>query len=196
MREVLFIQTAMAADQNERIKETVQKERKRLLNFIRKRVSNQDDAEDILQDVFYQFTQYLRVGTEVDSITGWLFAVTRNRITDWFRKKREDNFSDYQFKSEDGQDTLFLSDILPDNAPGADAPMLRKVMMEAIMEALEELPEEQRYVFLQHEVEGKSFKEIAAATGVTVNTLLSRKRYAVLYLRERLADLYNEFLNS
>ncbi|WP_295116552.1 RNA polymerase sigma factor [uncultured Chitinophaga sp.] len=186
----------MAAEQNERIKETVQKERKRLLHFIRKRVDNVDDAEDILQDVFYQFTQYLRVGTEVDSITGWLFAVTRNRITDWFRKKREDNFSDIQFKSDDGQDTLFLSDILSDNSPGADAPMVRKLTMEAIMEALGELPEEQRYVFLQHEVEGKSFKEISKATGVSVNTLLSRKRYAVLYLRERLADLYNEFLNS
>jgi RNA polymerase sigma factor (sigma-70 family) len=196
MRELLLTHTAMAAEQNERIKETVQKERKRLLHFIRKRVNNADDAEDILQDVFYQFTQYLRVGTEVDSITGWLFAVTRNRITDWFRKKREENFSDHQFTSEDGQEPLFLSDILPDNTAGADAPMLRKVAMEAIMEALDELPEEQRYVFLQHEVEGKSFKEISAVTGVTVNTLLSRKRYAVLFLRDRLANVYDEFLNA
>ncbi|UYQ93549.1 sigma-70 family RNA polymerase sigma factor [Chitinophaga horti] len=186
----------MAAEQNERIKETVQKERKRLLHFIRKRVNNADDAEDILQDVFYQFTQYLRVGTEVDSITGWLFAVTRNRITDWFRKKREDNFSDYQVAREDGQDTLYLSDILPDKAATADAPLLRKVAMEAVTEALDELPEEQRYVFLQHEVEGKSFKEISEATGVSVNTLLSRKRYAILHLRERLAAVYTEFLNA
>lgn len=197
MNEWLSIQKSMAAaEQNERIRQTVEKERKRLLHFIRKRVDNVADAEDILQDVLFQFTQYLRLGTDIDSLTGWLFAVTRNRITDWFRKKREDRFSDMQLPSAEGDGPLYLSDILPDTAAQADEPLLRKIMAEAIMEATDELPEEQRYVFLQHEVEGRSFKEIAAKTGISVNTLLSRKRYAVLYLRERLAQMYKELMND
>ncbi|RPE10035.1 RNA polymerase sigma factor [Chitinophaga lutea] len=186
----------MAAEQNERIQRTVEKERKRLLNFIRKRVDNVADAEDILQDVFVQFTQYLRVGSDIDSLTGWLFAVARNRITDWFRKKKEDRFSDTALTSAEGDGPLYLSDILPDAGSQTDEPMLRKVMLETIMEAVDELPEEQRFVFLQHEVEGRSFKELAAATGVPVNTLLSRKRYAVLALRESLASLYKELMND
>ncbi|WP_346319029.1 RNA polymerase sigma factor [Chitinophaga sp. YIM B06452] len=186
----------MALEQNERIQRTVEKERKRLLQFIRKRVDNVADAEDILQDVLYQFTQYLRLGSDIDSLTGWLFAVTRNRITDWFRKKKEDRFSDTAIEMADGEGPLYLSDILPDASAQTDVPMLRKFMSEAITEAIDELPEEQRYVFLQHEVEGRSFKEIAAETGISVNTLLSRKRYAVLSLRERLAQLYKELLND
>ncbi|WP_205686039.1 RNA polymerase sigma factor [Chitinophaga costaii] len=181
----------MSQEQNERIQATVQQERKRLLQFIRKRVKNVADAEDILQDVFYQFTEYLRLGSQVDSITSWLFAVTRNRITDWFRKKRETTFSEH-VQERDGEESFFLAELLSDTAASADMPMLRKLMLESIMEAIEELPEEQRTVFLQHEVEGKSFKEMSADMGVSVNTLLSRKRYAVLYLRERLADLYQE----
>lgn len=162
-----------------------------MLQFIRKRVKNVADAEDILQDVFYQFTEYLRLGAQVDSITSWLFAVTRNRITDWFRKKRESTFSDH-VKEKDGEENFFLEELLADAGTGADGPMLRKLLLESIMEAIEELPEEQRTVFLQHEVEGRSFKQMSADTGVSVNTLLSRKRYAVLYLRQRLADLYQE----
>lgn len=185
-----------AAEQNERIRQTVEKERQRLLHFIRKRVKNVADAEDILQDVLFQFTQYLRLGTDIDSLTGWLFAVTRNRITDWFRKKREDNFSDTQLQGGEGDGPLYLSDIMPDTSAQTDVPMLRKILGEAIMEAVEELPEEQRYVFLQHEVEDRSFKEIAEETGISVNTLLSRKRYAVLYLRERLAQVYKELMNN
>ncbi|WPV67336.1 RNA polymerase sigma factor [Chitinophaga sp. LS1] len=181
----------MAAEQNERIQETVRKERQRLLHFIRKRVNNVADAEDILQDVLYQFTEYSRLGSQIDSITAWLFTVTRNKITDWFRKKRETTFSDHT-QEIDGEETLFLSELIADQDAKSDAPLTRKILAEAIMEAIEELPEEQRYAFIQHELEGKSFKELSAETGISVNTLLSRKRYAVLHLRERLAQLYEE----
>lgn len=181
----------MAAEQNERIQETVRKERQRLLHFIRKRVNNVADAEDILQDVLYQFTEYSRLGSQIDSITAWLFTVTRNKITDWFRKKRETTFSDHT-QEIDGEETLFLSELIADQDAKSDAPLTRKVLAEAIMEAIDELPEEQRYAFIQHELEGKSFKEMSAETGIPVNTLLSRKRYAVLHLRERLALLYEE----
>ncbi|WP_343688515.1 RNA polymerase sigma factor [Chitinophaga sp.] len=181
----------MAAEQNERIQETVRKERQRLLHFIRKRVNNVADAEDILQDVLYQFTEYSRLGSQIDSITAWLFTVTRNKITDWFRKKRETTFSDHT-QEIDGEETLFLSELIADQDAKSDAPLTRKVLAEAIMEAIDELPEEQRYAFIQHELEGKSFKEMSAETGIPVNTLLSRKRYAVLHLRTRLAQLYEE----
>jgi RNA polymerase sigma factor (sigma-70 family) len=193
MKELLLTKTplAMAAEQNERIQETVRKERQRLLHFIRKRVNNVADAEDILQDVLYQFTEYSRLGSQIDSITAWLFTVTRNKITDWFRKKRETTFSDHT-QEIDGEETLFLSELIADQDAKSDAPLTRKVLAEAIMEAIDELPEEQRYAFIQHELEGKSFKELSAETGIPVNTLLSRKRYAVLHLRERLAQLYEE----
>jgi len=193
MKELLLTKTplAMAAEQNERIQETVRKERQRLLHFIRKRVNNVADAEDILQDVLYQFTEYSRLGSQIDSITAWLFTVTRNKITDWFRKKRETTFSDHT-QEIDGEETLFLSELIADQDAKSDAPLTRKILAEAIMEAIEELPEEQRYAFIQHELEGKSFKELSAETGISVNTLLSRKRYAVLHLRERLAQLYEE----
>ncbi len=154
------------------------------------------DAEDILQDVFYQFTEYSRLGSQIDSITAWLFTVTRNKITDWFRKKRESTFSEHT-REYDGEETLFLSEMVADPGALSDAPMTRKVIAESIMEAIDELPEEPAYcVFLQHESEGKSFKEMSAETGISVNTLLSRKRYAVLYLRERLAELYKELLKD
>ncbi|WP_245898647.1 RNA polymerase sigma factor [Chitinophaga niastensis] len=195
MKQLVLTNSIMAIEQNERIQATVKQERKRLLHFIRQRVSNASDAEDILQDVFYQFTEYLRLGSQIDSITGWLFAVTRNRITDWFRKKKETPFADYAREIE-GEEVLFLPEILSDEALQADTPMVRKIMSETIMEAIDELPAEQRQVFLQHELEGRSFKEMSEETGISVNTLLSRKRYAVLYLRERLADLYSELLNN
>jgi RNA polymerase sigma factor (sigma-70 family) len=191
MKELLLSKTplAMAAEQNERIQETVRKERKRLLHFIRKRVNNVADAEDILQDVLYQFTEYSRLGSQIDSITAWLFTVTRNKITDWFRKKRETTFSDHT-QEVDGEETLFLTELIVDPDASSEAPLTRKIIAEAIMAAIDELPEDQRTVFLQHELEGISFKEMSAKTGVSVNTLLSRKRYAVLFLRERLAELY------
>ncbi|HEY8959152.1 MULTISPECIES: RNA polymerase sigma factor, partial [unclassified Chitinophaga] len=195
MKQLVLTNSIMAIEQNERIQATVKQERKRLLHFIRQRVSNASDAEDILQDVFYQFTEYLRLGSQVDSITGWLFAVTRNKITDWFRKKKETPFSDFTREIE-GEEVLFLPELLSDRNMEADTPMAKKIMSEAIMEAIDELPADQRQVFLQHELEGKSFKEMSEETGIGVNTLLSRKRYAVLFLRERLAELYNELLND
>ncbi|MGO4290047.1 RNA polymerase sigma factor [Chitinophaga sp. RAB17] len=195
MKQLVLTNNIMAIEQNERIQAAVKQERKRLLHFIRQRVNNASDAEDILQDVFYQFTEYLRLGSQVDSITGWLFAVTRNKITDWFRKKKETPFSDYTREIE-GEEVLFLPELLSDKNQEADTPMMKKIMSEAIMQAIGELPADQRQVFLQHELEGKSFKEMSEETGIGVNTLLSRKRYAVLFLRERLTELYNEFLND
>ncbi|WP_245752417.1 RNA polymerase sigma factor [Chitinophaga arvensicola] len=195
MKQLVLTNSIMAIEQNERIQATVKQERKRLLHFIRQRVNNASDAEDILQDVFYQFTEYLRLGSQVDSITGWLFAVTRNKITDWFRKKKETPFSDFTREIE-GEEVLFLPELLSDKNQEADTPMAKKIMSEAIMEAISELPDDQRQVFLQHELEGKSFKQMSEETGVGVNTLLSRKRYAVLFLRERLAELYSELLND
>ncbi|WP_246269428.1 RNA polymerase sigma factor [Chitinophaga oryzae] len=195
MKQLLLTNSMMAQEQNDRIQATVKQERKRLLHFIRQRVNNASDAEDILQDVLYQFTEYLRLGSQIDSITGWLFAVTRNRITDWFRKKKETPFTDFTREIE-GEEVLFLPEILADENLQADTPLTRKIISEAITQAIDELPPEQKQVFLQHELEGKSFKEMSEETGVGVNTLLSRKRYAVLYLRERLMELYQELFNN
>ncbi|MBV8255692.1 MAG: RNA polymerase sigma factor [Chitinophaga sp.] len=185
----------MAQEQNERIQEAVKQESRRLLHYIRQRVSNVSDAEDILQDVLYQFTEYLRLGSQVDSITGWLFAVARNRITDWFRKKKETPFAEYTREIE-GEEVLFLPEIIADSAMDADTPMMQRIISEAITAAIEDLPTDQKQVFISHEILGKSFKEMSAETGVSVNTLLSRKRYAVLFLRERLKELYHEILNN
>jgi RNA polymerase sigma factor (sigma-70 family) len=195
MKQLVLTSNIMALEQNERIQATVKQERKRLLNFIRQRVKNSSDAEDILQDVFYQFTEYTRLGSQVDSITGWLFAVTRNKITDWFRKKKESPFANHT-KEIEGEEVLLLPELLASKGQETDTPLFRKVMYESIMEAIASLTPEQREVFIAHELEGKSFKEISAETGVGVNTLLSRKRYAVLMLREKLADLYNDLLND
>ncbi|MFB6455107.1 RNA polymerase sigma factor [Chitinophaga sp. Hz27] len=185
----------MAQEQNERIQAAVKQESKRLLHFIRQRVSNVSDAEDILQDVLYQFTEYLRLGSQVDSITGWLFSVARNRITDWFRKKKETPFAEYT-KEIEGEEVLFLPELLADTSMEADTPMMKKIMSEAISAAIDDLPRDQKEVFIGHEILGKSFKEMSAETGVSVNTLLSRKRYAVLFLRERLRELYREILDN
>jgi RNA polymerase sigma factor (sigma-70 family) len=200
MKHVTFqIEPKMADSQNRQIQETVHRERTRLLEFIRRRIPRQDDAEDILQDVFYEFTEMYRLMKPVEQIASWLFTVARNKITDRYRKKKpfllEDVFS---FKGGDtDEQRYFLDDVLPSaDMRSADVEMMRETVMEAIMDALEELPEEQRDVFVWHELEDKSFKEIAEATGVTVNTLLSRKRYAVLFLRERLKELYADFIND
>jgi RNA polymerase sigma factor (sigma-70 family) len=195
----LHIEPSMADAQNRQIQETVSRERRRLLEFIRKRIPRQEDAEDIVQDVFYEFTEMYRLMKPVEQITSWLFTVARNKITDRFRKKKPVLLEDvFTFKGgDDESDGYLLDDLLPAaNVRPADVEMMRETIMDALMEALDELPEEQRSVFIQHELEDKSFKEIAEATGVTMNTLLSRKRYAVLYLRERLKDLYSDLLNN
>ena len=184
----------MAHEQDERISEVVERERSRLRNFIRRRVPDPSDAEDILQDVFYRLVEANRLLVPIDHVTGWLFRVARNRITDLFRKKKPESFSDAAIAQED--DFLQLEDLLPSPDAGPEALYVRQVLLEELRLALEELPQEQREVFVAHELEGRSFKDIAAQTGVGMNTLLSRKRYAVLHLRERLQDIYDEFMKG
>jgi RNA polymerase sigma factor (sigma-70 family) len=174
------------------ISEIVAEERSRLRNFIRRRVPDPGDAEDILQDVFYRLVEANRLLMPIEHATGWLFSVARNRITDLFRKKKPQSFSDVAIEDDDGE-LLQIEDLLPSPDAGPDALYARSVLLDELGLALEELPEEQREVFIAHELEGRSFKEIAARTGVSVNTLLSRKRYAVLHLRERLQNIYDEF---
>jgi RNA polymerase sigma factor (sigma-70 family) len=181
------------ADQDQRISETVMREQSRLRNFIRKRVADSSEAEDILQDVFYELVEASRLMKPVEQVSAWLFRVARNKIIDLFRKKRpEASISDHLAATVDGE-SLTLEDLLPSPDEGPEAAFARSVLLEELEEALEELPEEQREVFVAHELEGFSFKEIAARTGVGVNTLLSRKHYAVIQLRERLQAIYDEF---
>ena len=186
------------ADQDQRISQVVHQERSRLLNFIRRRVPDSRDAEDILQDVFYELVEANRLLMPIDHITGWLFRVARNRIIDLFRKKKPVLFSDAAFVDEnaDEDDMLRFEDSLPSPDAGPDAVYDRGILLAAFDLALGELPPEQREVFVAHEIEGLSFKEIAARTGVGMNTLLSRKRYAVLHLRERLQGIYDDFTKT
>jgi len=167
-------------------------QRSRLRNFIRRRVPDPRDAEDILQDAFYKLVEANRLLMPIDHVTSWLFRVARNRITDLFRKKKPETFSHASVADEDG-DLLQIEDLLPSPDGGPEALYFRNALLDQLELALDELPEEQREVFVAHELEGRSFKELAAATGVSVNTLLSRKRYAVLHLRERLQSIYDEF---
>jgi RNA polymerase sigma factor (sigma-70 family) len=192
--EALKQQSAMA-DQDQQISEAIQRERSRLRNFIRRRVPDPRDAEDILQDVFYRLVEANRLLMPIDHVTGWLFRVTRNRIADLFRRRRTENIGTNDIVN-DNDELLRLEDLLPSPDAGPDAIYARNLMLDELELAIEELPEEQREVFLAHELEGRSFKEIAAETGVSLNTLLSRKRYAVLHLRERLADIYEEFTKA
>jgi RNA polymerase sigma factor (sigma-70 family) len=183
------------AEQDQRISDVVKREQSRLRNFIRLRVPDPRDAEDILQDVFYKLVEANRLLMPIDHVTGWLFRVARNRITDLFREKKPEGFSDAAVTDEDGE-LLQLEDLLPSPAVGPEALYARNALLEEIELALDELPEEQREVFVAHELEGRSFKEMAAETGVSVNTLLSRKRYAVLHLRKRLQSIYDEFTKT
>jgi RNA polymerase sigma factor (sigma-70 family) len=185
----------MALEQDQRISEVVKRERSRLRNFIRKSVPDSRDAEDILQDVFYELVEANRLLMPIGHVTGWLFRVARNRITDLFRKKKPDAFSDATVEDEGGE-LLQIEDLLPSPDAGPEALYFRNVLLDELEFALDELPDEQRDVFVAHELEGLSFKEIAAETGVSINTLLSRKRYAVLHLRERLQSIYDEFMKK
>jgi len=185
----------MAHEQDERISEVVKREQSRLLNFIRRRVPDPRDAEDILQDVFYELVEANRLLMPIEHVTGWLFRVARNRITDLFRKKKPESFSDNALADEDDE-LLQFEDLLPSPDAGPEALYARSVLLAALELAVDELPEEQRTVFVAHELEGRSFKQMAADTGVSVNTLLSRKRYAVLHLRERLHSIYDEFTKA
>jgi RNA polymerase sigma factor (sigma-70 family) len=195
MAEALTKRWAMA-EQDQRISEAIEREQSRLRNFIRRRVADRDDAEDVLQDVFYELVEAYRLMKPVEQVTAWLFRVARNRIIDLFRKKsREALREEPPAVTEDGE-TLPLEELLPSPEAGPDAAYARSVLLEELEAALDELPDEQREVFIAHELMGYSFKEIAEQTGVSVNTLLSRKHYAVLYLRERLQAIRDEFTNT
>jgi len=171
---------------------TMRSERKRLLDFIRKRVRNQSDAEDILQDVFYQLATSYSVTEPIEKLTAWLFTVARNKIIDWYRKRKPESLPS---DPGDMDSPLNLEEILFDPRQNPDRVYARSLVWTELSDALEELPDEQRDVFVMHELEGRSFKEIAELTGEPINTLLSRKRYAVLFLREQLQELYDEMEN-
>ena len=182
----------MATEQDQRISDVVTREQLRLRNFIRRRVPDPLDAEDILQDVFYRLVEANRLLMPIEHVTGWLFRVARNRITDLFRKKEPDNFSEMDAEDEDGE-WLQFEDLLPSPDAGPEALYVRNVMLDELERAVANLPKEQREVCVAHEFDGQSFKEMSAETGVSVNTLLSRKRYAVLHLREHLQEMYDDF---
>ena len=175
---------AMAHDQDRRIAEVVERERSRLRSFIRRRVPDREDAEDILQDVFFELVEANRLLMPIDHVTGWLFRVARNRITDLFRKHPPETLREA------------VDDVLPSPDAGPEALYARSVLLNELALAVGELPEAQREVFIAHELDGRSFKELAAASGVNVNTLLARKRYAELQLRRRLQDIYDELTNT
>ena len=183
-------------EQDQRISEAISRDEFRLREFIRKRVSEPGDAEDILQDVFYELVEAYRLMKPVEQVTAWLFRIARNRIIDLFRKRKSEGLATGPVTlSEDGE-PLLLTDLLPSRDAGPEAAYARTVLVEELDDALEELSEEQREVFIAHEIEGYSFKEIAAQTGISVNTLLSRKHYAVLHLRQRLRAIYDELVGD
>jgi RNA polymerase sigma factor (sigma-70 family) len=183
----------VAFEPDQPIADVVEREQSRLRNFIRRRVADPRDAEDVLQDVFYELVEANRLLMPIEHVTGWLFRVARNRITDLFRKKRPDRLSAADVgRREDEDEEWRLEDLLPSPDDGPEALYARGVLLDELESAIDELPEEQREVFVAHELEGRSFKELAAETGVNVNTLLSRKRYAILHLRDRLQDTYDE----
>ena len=182
-------------EQDRQISEIIAEERSRLRNFIRRRVPDRSDAEDIVQEVFYELVEANRLLMPIEHVTGWLFRVARNRITDLFRKKKPETFSDAAVVDEDGE-VLQIEDLLPSPDAGPEALYFRAVLLDELEFALGELPDEQREVFVAHELEGRSFKELSAESGVSVNTLLSRKRYAVLHLRERLQNIHDEFMKK
>ncbi len=192
MDEALTKQWPMV-EQDQRISEAVSREQSRLRSFIRKRVADPGDAEDVLQDVFYELVEAYRMMKPVEQVTAWLFRVARNRITDLFRRKSREALRNEPVRvTEDGKE-LLLEELLPSPDAGQDAAYARSVLVEELDEALDELTVEQREVFIAHELMGYTFKELAAQTGLSVNTLLSRKHYAVLYLRKRLQAIYDEF---
>jgi RNA polymerase sigma factor (sigma-70 family) len=179
-------------DQDRQIAEVLAQEKPRLSSFIRKRVPNPADAEDLLQEVLYELVQAHRLLLPIETVTGWLYRVARNRITDLFRKKKPETFSDAAFEDNDGE-LLQIEDLLPSPDAGPEALYFRQVLLGELSAAIAELPPDQREVFVAHELDGRSFKDLSAETGVNINTLLARKRYAVLHLRRRLESIHNEF---
>ena len=182
-------------EQDRQISEVIAEQGSRLRNFIRRRVPDPSDVEDIVQEVFYELVEANRLLMPIEHVTGWLFRVARNRITDLFRKKKPERFSDAAVEGDEGE-LLCIEDLLPSPDAGPEALYVRNVLLEELELALGELPDEQREVFIAHELEGRSFKELSAESGVGVNTLLSRKRYAVLHLRDRLQNIHDEFMKK
>jgi RNA polymerase sigma factor (sigma-70 family) len=193
MERVLLSTDTVTIDQNRRISETIAREQARLRQFIRKRVPDAGDAEDIFQEVFYELVDAYRLMKPVEQVGAWLFRVARNRIIDLFRRKRPAVLGNDSLLTTGDGEAHQWEDLLPSPDAGPEAAYARSVLLEELDAALEDLPEEQRDVFVAHEIEGRSFRELSEATGVGVNTLLSRKRYAVLQLRRRLQAIYNEF---
>lgn len=181
---------------NQKIEHVISKEKSRLLNFIRQRTPTLEDAEDILQDVFYELVQSYRLMKPVEQLASWLFTVARNKITDSYRKKKSSSLEDVARMQEENDEPLFLADILKSNALSADEKMMNDLIMETIADCLDELPKEQRDAFVMHELEDKSMQQIADEMNVSVKTVISRKRYAVLFLRERLQFIYKQILNN
>jgi len=180
---------------NEHIELAIREESPQLLNFIRKRVPDREEAEDILQDVLTQMVFSFESIQSVERIGSWLYATTRNRITDYFRKKKPERFSDQRMTYGDGEESLGFEEIIPAELNQPDDELMRTVVMDELTEALAELPKEQREVFVMHVFDDMSFREIEAVTNIPLNTLLSRKRYAILYLRSRLEELYEQIKN-
>lgn len=182
-------------EQDRQIADVIAKEQPGLRSFIRRRVANEADVEDLLQEVFFELVRAHRLLLPIDFVTGWLYRVARNRITDLFRKKRPQAFTEAAIETEEGE-LLQLEDLLPARDGGPEAEYMRNVLLDELRRAIAELPRDQREIFVAHELEGRSFKELAMESGVNVNTLLSRKRYAVLHLRERLQSIYNELTKA
>ena len=181
-------------EQDRQIVETIERERGRLFHFIRKRVPDREDAEDLLQDVFSELVEAYRLVKPIEETGAWLFRVARNRIIDRYRRKKPEPLgAAREVRDAEDREAGSLEDLLPSPDAGPEAAYARGVLLEEMDAALEDLPEEQRFVFVAHEIEGRTFRELAAQTGVPINTLLSRKRYAVLHLRRRLQTIHDEF---
>lgn len=183
------------AEQDQWIAQAIEKEQSRLRNYIRKHVLDREATEDILQEVFTELVEAYRLVKPIEQVSGWLFRVAKNRIIDRFRGRQLESLTAAAYDDDDDVPVLF-EDLLPSPDEGPEAAYARSVLLDEIEEALEEMPEEQRSVFIAHEWEGYSFKELAAETGVSVNTLLSRKHYAVLHLRRRLKSIYEQFVKK
>jgi RNA polymerase sigma factor (sigma-70 family) len=185
----------LIAEQDQSIAQAMEREGGRLRNYIRKHVVDLETAEDILQEVFVELVEAYRLLKPIEQVSGWLFRVAKNRIIDRFRGRKLESLSQARY-GEDDDVAVSLEDLLPSPDRGPEASYARSLLLDEIDEALEEMPPEQRSVFIAHEWEGYSFKELAAETGVSVNTLLSRKRYAVQHLRRRLQSIYQEFVTK
>ena len=180
------------AERDRQLSEIIAEQRSRLRDFIRRRVPDPRDAEDIVQEVFYELVEANHLLMPIEHVTGWLYRVARNRITDLFRKRKPERFSEAAIENADGE-ILQVEDLLPSRDAGPEALFFRNVLLDELEFAIDELSDEQREVFIAHEIDGRSFKELSDETGISVSTLLSRKRYAILHLRERLQNIYNEF---